>query len=62
MYLMNNKLIAVIIMALVFLFPVRIGFLTSDLPGLKFIGGMILTVIGTYSAMILFNMKDKKRV
>jgi hypothetical protein len=57
---MNKKVLAVIVMALVFLFPVRIGFLSENLPGLKMIFGMVLTIIGTYGAMILFNIKEKK--
>jgi hypothetical protein len=59
---MNKKAIAVIVMALVFLFPVRIGFLSDDMPGMKMILGMVLTIIGTYGAMILFNIKEKREV
>ena len=56
----KNKIIAVVIMVLVFLFPVRIGFLSDNLPGMKFIGGMILTVIGSYGAMFMYNLKAQK--
>ncbi len=59
---MKNKVLAIVIMILVFLFPVRFGFLEEDLPSLKFIAGMVLTIIGTYGAMILFNIKEKKEV
>lgn len=59
---MKNKVIAIVIMIFVFLVPVRIGFLSDDLPSLKFIAGMVLTIVGTYGAMFLFNIKEKKEV
>ena len=49
-------------MVFVFLVTVRMGFLSDDLPSLKMIFGMVLTIFGTYGAMILFNIKENKEI
>jgi Na+/proline symporter len=56
---MKNQIIAIVIMLVVFLFPVRIAFLTDDMPGMKMILGMIITIIGTYLAMFIGMRKSR---
>jgi hypothetical protein len=56
---MKNQIIGLIIMVLVCLVPLRIGFLNDDMPGMKMIMGMVLTVIGTYIAMFIGMKKSR---